>query len=145
MKIIKINEFEGVKLVREIDEADEWETFMGYEVETDDGFITIAVNDVSSCCESFDAVNNLPHLDYFNGAEVIDIRAVETDEDGNWKDSKSLLKELGEYGPDVLEAGFIKIVTDKDTFDMGVYNNHNGYYGHTVIVKKSEKSILRKQ
>ncbi len=141
MKIIKIIRFENSMIKGEYG----YSNFMGYEMETDQGFVTIAVDNVSACCESFGAVDNLPNLEYFNGSNIVDIQAVEVNEKGEWRDSKSLDNKIGDYGEEVLEAGFIKIVTDKDTFDMSVYNNHNGYYGHEVIVKKTKSSCLDQQ
>ena len=37
---------------------------------------------------------------------------------------------------------FVDFVTDRGTFQLAVYNSHNGYYGHGILVLKNDEVLL---
>ena len=37
---------------------------------------------------------------------------------------------------------FVTFKTNKSVFQLAVYNCHNGYYGHGIIVAKDEEILL---
>lgn len=37
---------------------------------------------------------------------------------------------------------FVDFVTSRGTFQLAVYNSHNGYYGHGIIVAKDDEILL---
>lgn len=37
---------------------------------------------------------------------------------------------------------FVDFVTDRGTFQLAVYNSHNGYYGHGILFAKDDAILL---
>ena len=80
-------------------------------------------DDGQSCCENryMDTDDNLSE---FVGAKLLDLEkkyaGTQDDDDDGWGD--------------VTEIQFLDVKTDKGTFQMKNYNEHNGYYGGFWIV-----------
>jgi hypothetical protein len=55
--------------------------------------------------------------------------------------NQTVVKESGYYED---EGGiqFVDFVTDKGVFQLAVYNAHNGYYGHGILVAKDDEILL---
>ena len=123
-KILRISECEGILRKGRRGSYD------GYKIELEGNeAIFVAIDARQQCCESFG---------YFSCPESIqDIKKFEG----------AVLNELVLCGPEKTEAFrsveksleiencyFVTFKTDKGGFQLSVYNDHNGYYGHDVIV-----------
>jgi len=86
------------------------ETFNQIKIETYDHmeYVFNFDND-QQCCEDFG---------YFHSFDIKDLR--------NFIGAKLKTIELSD------DNSFIKFKTDKGDFNITIYNNHNGYYGHEV-------------
>ena len=119
-KIIEIEEVHGIKLSEK-----DWQSYEGYRVQTDKTKVLVLVSSGQDCCESFGTLSSFEDPKEFIGAEVISVDRVDTE----YKKYAEL-----EYGVDQGDTIFINFETTKGTFQLAVYNQHNGYYGHDAKV-----------
>lgn len=107
----------------------------GFKVETDDHVIHVLISNGQSCCENWGYLSSEDDHEQFIGAELREI--VLTDK--ALKQSK--VEESGYYED---EGGiqFVDFVTDKGIFQLAVYNAHNGYYGHGIVVATDDEILL---
>lgn len=99
-----------------------------YIITTDKQEIEIGIGNYAACCEQFGILESQDNLDEFIGAELMNITLV----------NDALNSNILSRCPDVFEAGgiiFVNLNTSKGTFQIALYNSHNGYYGHNVYVK----------
>lgn len=114
-------------------EIDRYPHYEGYEVLTNKRSIKIGVTNEQDCCEVFGSISdNDEDLDYFVGKELLSIDYVE---DGSYKKSPLLLNKFEGAEPWYVDCAFMNINTNGGPFQLAVYNDHNGYYGHTVKVE----------
>jgi hypothetical protein len=85
--------------------------------------IKIGIDDDQQCCEKTGFLSSNDDYSDFIGAEFLTVLTVDTN------NLVSKLKDI--YESDV---AFINVETSKGTLQFAVYNEHNGYYGHDVIV-----------
>lgn len=107
--------------------------YTGYRVETEKGNIDILIEDESQCYEEWGYMTSDDNLDYFIGAELKDVSIVS---DGD----KKILSELEKKYE--FRAEFVEFKTDKGIFQIAVYNAHNGYYSHKVVISFYDKDVL---
>ena len=110
----------------------EYSSYDGYEITTDQNTYLILISNCQSCCELTGYISSPDNFNDFIGAEILKVNAVEVDEEDYIK--SEILKNELEY-VDVLEAAFIHFETNKGTLELAVYNSHNGYYGHEILLK----------
>jgi len=124
--IREITEFRNEKLGM----ADDWQSFDGWRVVTDDQTVVVGISNSQSCCESWGYFNSDDDPQKHVGAELLRVERVSEDE------TKRLVTTIPdmEYGLDSGGAVFVNIVTDRGTFQLAAYNSHNGYYGHGAVV-----------
>lgn len=111
-----------------------YDNYDGYKITTNEQEILCLISNDQSCCESWGFFESQDDLDYFIGTELKDIKVVD-----KALDVKSWDKEFP-YGLDSGEVMFINFETDKGTFQLGAYNAHNGYYGHTARLVSKQVS-----
>jgi hypothetical protein len=105
----------------------------GYEVKTEQDTFLVLIDNEQSCCESFGYFSTDDKLDEYIGARLLDMELTD-------KALKTEPIEELEY----LDAGgvqFATFKTDKGDFQLAVYNAHNGYYGHGIIVAKNNEIL----
>lgn len=107
----------------------------GYKIETDIHMFHVLIDNGQSCCESWGYMSSEDDLTQFVGSELLEIRL--TDKALNQK-----VVDESEYYNDMGGIQFVDFVTDKGTFQLAVYNAHNGYYGHGILVAKDEEILL---
>lgn len=107
----------------------------GYKVETDKHIFYILINNEQSCCESWGYFSSEDNLEQFIGAELLEVRL--TDKALNTR----VVEESGYYED---EGGiqFVDFVTTNGVFQLAVYNAHNGYYGHNILVLRDDEILL---
>lgn len=123
-KILKIEEIENYvknKL------ADKWREpkYDGYKITTTNQEIFILIENCQSCCENWGYITSEDEA-YFNnyiGSELLRVELTDT--------------ELRNYELDTSWGGdamFVDLVTSEGVLQFVLYNLHNGYYGHEVLV-----------
>ncbi len=121
-KILVIQEVENI-------EIDGWTMWDGYQIDTTDQTIYVAISNGQSCCESWGYLVSDDDLGQFINAELRSIVVVDAG-------LNTKMVEAGEY-LDEGEIIFVNFDTSEGLFQIACYNAHNGYYGHTVrIVSK---------
>lgn len=106
----------------------------GYRIKTDKHTYLILIDNHQSCCESWGYFSSDDDLASYIGASLLSVELVDT----------ALNVEKAEDIVSSLDSGGIQFVTfktDKGDFQLAVYNGHNGYYGHGIIVAKDDKII----
>jgi len=99
----------------------------GFRVETDQGSIILAISSSQDCCENFGTVSSADDFADFIGSTILEI-----------KTTGDLITKSVEFDVNYMEEGgyeFITLETTKGTLQFVVYNMHNGYYGHAVVIE----------
>lgn len=75
--------------------------------------------------------------DEFLGSDLLKVEVVyrEPNDQGGHSFKKEALNEIADDSwLDEGDICFVQFVTDKGVFELGVYNAHNGYYGHMALI-----------
>lgn len=115
-KIIAIREFEN-------------EGSEGYIIKTTEQEITFSIDNCQQCCESFGYMTSDDDLQDFIGRELRGIAVVDED---------YARFDLEDFWLDAGGVVFIEVQTDIGSFQVALYNSHNGYYGHTVSISSNQ-------
>lgn len=104
--------------------------FDGFKITTSKNIWYILISNIQQCCENFGYVSKPEDYKDYIGAGVYFIsRTVRTIDD----DIETIpLSSSSEY-PNCM---FITFYTDKGDLQFTAYNEHNGYYGHNVVIVK---------
>lgn len=100
----------------------------GFKVTTDKHVLLVLIDDESSCCESWGHIHSADDLDDFVGARLKEIRLTDT------ALNSTIVERSGEYGFDAGGIQFVDLLTSKGKLQLAVYNSHNGYYGHGIVI-----------
>lgn len=105
------------------------ECFEGYEVETDKNSIRVLIDNSQQCCENWGYfICNGEATEQYIGKVLTEVRLTDTD---------CRTKMLEEHGLSTTwtEIQFVDFCfADGDVLQIAVYNEHNGYYGHDILV-----------
>lgn len=101
--------------------------FDGYEITTNKQIIQFGIDDCQRCCESWGYFSSEDNLNEFIGAELLDIQLTDT---------ALNTKKFEEQGlsTNFLDTMFVTFKTNKGLFQLTVYNEHNGFYGHDAVI-----------
>lgn len=107
----------------------------GYKIKTDKHEFYVLIDSDQCCCESWGYFISEDDYNKFVGGELFEV---------NLTDKCLNSKKFEESGYYEEEGGiqFVDFVTSKGKFQLAVYNAHNGYYGHPILVLKDEEILL---
>ena len=108
----------------------------GYKVETDKHAFYVLIDNGQSCCENWGYMTSEDNFEPFIGVELFEVNV--TDVGLNQK----VLTKMGNDYIDNDEIQFVDFKTSNGTFQLAVYNSHNGYYGHGILVAKDNEILL---
>ena len=108
----------------------------GYKVETDKHIFYILIYNEQCCCEDFGYFASEDDLAQFIGNEVLEVRTTDTELKG-----KSM-KFLSDNYISESSVQFVDFVTNKGVLQFAVYNEHNGYYGHDILILCDQEELL---
>lgn len=132
MEIInEIREYEGQR-------HNGWGSEAGFQVVTTEQTITLAIDNESSCCESWGYFLSEDDFAKFVGAELREVTITDTNltnrkflrAGDSWEDEGEHLDEG--------DTMFVNLATDRGTLQFVAYNSHNGYYGHEARVASKQ-------
>lgn len=110
----------------------------GYKIITSEHEYMILIDNGQSCCESWGYFSSDDDFEKFIGKELVSVELTDT------ALNKKKLEEVEPYG---LDEGGIQFVDFKmkngSVLQFAVYNSHNGYYGHPIIVAKDNNILLQ--
>ena len=100
--------------------------YEGYEVKTSDHIFQVLIDNESSCCEDFGYAITEDNPEVFVGANLLKVELTDTE--------NSKFEATGDVPTDFDCGGvqFVDFVTDIGVFQVAVFNDHNGYYGHDI-------------
>ena len=107
----------------------------GYKVVTDQHTYHVLIDNDQSCCESWGYLASDDDLAQYVGATLAEVRLTD-------KALNQQVVEASGYYEDGGGIQFVDFVTDRGVFQLAVYNGHNGYYGHGILVAKDDEIIL---
>lgn len=105
----------------------------GYLVETDLHKYHVLIENGQSCCEDWGYLSSEDNLEQYVGSELLEVALTNIELN---------TKILDEIRPDEDQVQFVNFYTDKGLFQLVVYNAHNGYYGHSIVITKDAEIIL---
>lgn len=126
------------------------EGFDGYEIVTSEHVYMILIDNTQNCCESWGYIVSEDNFEDFIGKELISVELTDTALN---KDNIENIAKYKEKVDDIIDCinfvntGGIQFVdfkmSDGNVLQFAVYNEHNGYYGHSIIVAKDNKILLQ--
>lgn len=125
---------QSIEEVFEVQGKEPWEKMDGFKVTTDKQEILVLINNSQGCCEQWGHLSSNDELQDFAGAELLKLELVDEALD------KKMLEKF-EYGFDGGGIVFVNFETNRGTFQLAVYNNHNGYYGHSIMIKSEQLNL----
>ena len=133
-KIISIEEVWNIG--RETcDKISTWRKMDGYEITTENKKIFVLISNGQNCCEEWGYFSSEDKLSDFIGADLLEVNLADTER------NQKKLKEVLEYGVYGGGIQFVDFVTTKGVFQLAVYNAHNGYYGHDILITSGDKVL----
>lgn len=106
------------------------DTYTGYRIKTNVKEIKLLITDYQSCCESYGYFSSNDDHQDFIGAELLSVETV---------DSIYKKESLPDDYTSEDDCIFVNLETPKGTLQFAVYNAHNGYYGHSVLIQIGDK------
>ena len=106
----------------------------GYEVKTDKNIWYVLIENGQSCCENWGYISSNDNLKDYIGKNLVEV--VLTNTALNNKKIEDLY-----CNNDQIQFVNFKF-DDGDVLQLAVYNSHNGYYGHSILVAKNDEVIL---
>jgi hypothetical protein len=110
----------------------------GFQVETTDQVITLAIDDEPCCCESWGYFLTEDDADKFVGAVLLGVEVTDTNRSTKTFNNDALAPDDTNVYIDDGDVLFVDIRTDRGTLQFVAYNAHNGYYGHTARVSSKQ-------
>lgn len=107
----------------------------GYKVVTDQHTYYVLIDNEQSCCESFGYLASDDDLAQFVGADLREVRLTDT----ALNQQRVNDSEYWAGGDGGIQ--FVDFVTDREVLQLAVYNGHNGYYGHGIVVACDDKIV----
>lgn len=125
-KILSIREVTNIKRKGESN----WPRgYSGYAVRTEEGTLLFLIEDGQNCCETYGYIMSEDAVEDFVGANLLAVNFV--DEACNVKTEEILKDSWIDKG----SCCFINLETDQGTLQFVLYNEHNGYYSHSVYLQ----------
>ena len=104
--------------------------FDGFKIKTNLQEIFLLIKNDQYCCEEWGYIMSEDNIEEFIGSELYTVRI-----------ANKALKTYEVLGDFQDEAIFINLETSNGILQFVIYNHHNGYYGHTVIIKSINTSL----
>ncbi len=106
----------------------------GYLIETEKATYYFLIDQDQCCCESFGYLSTPDDFNDFVGADLLSIKRVTVNDCVKQNDLEERMNQ--EFDP--AQTMFINIETSNGLLQLAAYNEHNGYYGHYVIMGRLE-------
>ena len=103
----------------------------GYKVSTKRISVRVLIDSFQSCCESWGYISSADDFTPFIGAILKEVKLTDV------ALNQQVVDDTGYYDEDG-GIQFVDFVTSRGTFQLAVYNAHNGYYGHGILVALGE-------
>lgn len=106
----------------------------GYSIKTNCHEYLILINNGQCCCENWGCFSSEDDFQKYVGKKLIKVELTDTEL------NKKKYEEDLPYGLDAGGIQFVDFVfADGSVLQFAVYNEHNGYYGHDIIIARDNK------
>lgn len=125
-----------IKEVGDLNILPDYTSYIGYSLETTKHKYHILIDNYSFCCEEWGYMTSEDDLKDYIGTELKEVRLT---------DIALNQAKIDEDFPDGFDFGgiqFVDFVTDNGVFQIAVYNAHNGYYGHSILIAQDEEVLM---
>lgn len=119
-----------IEKILKIEDADNF-NHDGFKISTSKQDIYILIDNRISCCETTGYFSTPDVLTDYVGSELLGIELTDTELMTDVIDCEGI-----NVGVD--NCMFVTIKTTLGDFQLTVYNDHNGYYGHTAMVRSKQ-------
>ena len=110
----------------------------GYKIKTSEHEYLILIDNGQSCCEDWGYFSSDYDFERFIGKNLLSVECTDT------ALNVQRVKETAPYGFDCGGIQFVDFkMSDGSVLQFAVYNAHNGYYGHPIIIAKGENIIMQ--
>lgn len=116
-----------IKTIEEVSN-EKYERMDGYKISTDKNTFMVLISNGQSCCEHWGYLSSEDDLEHFIGSELREVRTTDVECNGN------IAKLLEERWIELDSVQFVDFVTNRGVLQFAVYNEHNGYYGHNILL-----------
>ena len=123
---------ETILSIEEIEEGG----MSGYVVKTNKQEIKLLIDSDQTCCEHWGYFWCNLITDDFVGSELLNVTQVD-----NCLNERIFKNEFGSSGGEVDDTLFINLETSVGNLQFVLFNSHNGYYGHKVLVNSTWVTI----
>lgn len=112
-------------------------SYDGYKIITSKHEYLLLINNEQSCCENWGYFSCEDNFNSFIGKTLISVEFTDT------ALNKNKLKKFELEDIDKNQIQFIDFKVDTgEVLQFAVYNEHNGYYGHSILFAKDEDILL---
>jgi hypothetical protein len=111
-------------------------SYDGYEIKTDEHCFLILISNEQNCCESWGYFSSNDSVSDFIGKTLIKVELTDTALNSSKVDESNYYNDEG--GIQFVDFKF----SDGTVLQFAVYNAHNGYYGHPILILKDENILL---
>lgn len=137
--VVKGDNRELIEAIEEWSGQAKYHAEAGFQIKTNQQVVTLAIDDESSCCESWGYFLTEQDATKFVGAELRGIQITDTNRSGR----KFVTDYTSKYSENDIhldegDVMFVDIETDRGVLQFVAYNSHNGYYGHTARVSSQQ-------
>ncbi len=137
-KIVSIKEIQGFEFSGKKSIWDN--SFAGFEVLTDKHSYKVLISNDQSCCENWGYAISEDNPDSFIDSTLQEITLTDTKLRTFAPNELPEDTSYSEYYNGLIQ--FVSFTTSNGLFQLAVYNEHNGYYGHTIFVTKDDEVIF---
>lgn len=109
----------------------------GYKISTVKHNIYILIDNYQSCCENWGYIQSEDDLNYYIASSIKDIKLTDIALNQKMID----FEKEGYFDEGGIQ--FVDFETSRGSFQLAVYNGHNGYYGHGIIISIDDKIVLQ--
>lgn len=130
-----LGKIKSIEEVYDVKPKSSWCEMDGYKIETENHTFYVLIDNGQCCCEDWGYFSSEDDYRRFINSELKEINLTDTSL------NKKVLDEKDIY----LDAGgiqFVDFVTSEGVFQLAVYNGHNGYYGHNILITKDDDIML---
>ena len=110
----------------------------------------ILIDNLQNCCENWGYMVSEDNFEDFIGKDLISIELTDTALNKDNIENIAKYKQRADYIIECLNfinTGGIQFIdfkmSDGNVLQFAVYNEHNGYYGHSIIVAKDKEILLQ--
>lgn len=107
----------------------------GYRVKTSEHEFVVLIDNGQSCCENWGYLSTDDDPKARIGATLLSVELADTRLTAEPLEDLVYIDEGG--------VQFVTFKTDGGDFQLAVYNGHNGYYGHGIIVAKDNEILCQ--